>query len=63
MKFVTKTLNSIWKDEEAQGTAEYVLMIVVAVSLAFIFKDKIIGLMRSKTDELSSEMGSFSVEK
>lgn len=62
MQFVTKTLKSIWKDEEAQGTAEYVLLIVVVVALALIFRPRIEAALRGRLDQIDTGMGGFNVQ-
>ncbi len=49
----------LWNDEEGQGMAEYVLLIVVVLGVAFIFKDKIKGMVSAKLGEVSDSMGNF----
>lgn len=56
-------LKSLWKDESAQGATEYILLLVVVVTLAFIFKDKIKAAVISRLDNIGGEMGGFNVEK
>lgn len=48
------------KDESGQGMAEYVLLIVVVVGVAFIFKDKIRGMVEKKMTAVGDEFNSFS---
>lgn len=43
---------ALWKDESGQGTAEYVLLIAIVVGLVIMFKDKIIGLVKGKLDQV-----------
>jgi Flp pilus assembly pilin Flp len=59
MKKVTTMLKSLWKDESGQGATEYILLLVVVVALAFLFRDKITTALKSKLDELSSSIGGF----
>jgi Flp pilus assembly pilin Flp len=56
-------LKRLWNDESGQGMAEYVLLIVVVLTVAFMFKDKIKGMVSGKLDAVSSEMNSFNVDK
>lgn len=51
------------QDESGQGMAEYVLLIVVVVTVAFIFKDKIKGMVSQKMDSVSGEFNNFNVDK
>jgi Flp pilus assembly pilin Flp len=63
MKNIRNAMKSLWKDESAQGATEYILLLVVVVSLAFIFKRQIIEAVNAKMGSISTEMGSFNVEK
>jgi len=62
MKMISNTLKSLWKDESAQGATEYILLLVVVVTLAFIFKDKIKSAVTARLGNISDEMGGFQVE-
>ena len=59
LKFLKKTGLRLWQDESGQGTAEYALILVAVVGVAFLFKDKIRGVMENKLGELSSDIMSF----
>lgn len=48
------------KDQGGQGMAEYVLLIVVVVGVAFMFKDKIRNMVSTKMDQVSGEFTGFS---
>ncbi len=61
MKNFTKALKNIIKDESGQGTTEYVLLLVVLVALAMIFKNQIKDMVASKIDEIKGGMGTFTV--
>jgi Flp pilus assembly pilin Flp len=54
---VKKTLKALWKDESAQGSTEYILLLAVVVILAVIFKGRITEMVKGKLDELNSGMG------
>lgn len=47
------------KDQSGQGMAEYVLLIVVVVGVAFMFKDKIKNMVSSKLDEVGGQFQEF----
>lgn len=53
------TLKKIWKDESAQGATEYILMLVVVVSIAMLFRNKIKEIISGKVDKLGSDIQSF----
>ncbi len=54
-----KTLKKLWQDESAQGATEYILMLVVVVSIAYIFKDKIVNIVRDKTEQVGGRINDF----
>ncbi len=54
-----KLLKKLWQDESAQGATEYILMLVVVVSIAYIFKDKIVTIVRDKTNNVGDRINSF----
>jgi hypothetical protein len=53
------TLKSLWADESAQGSTEYILLLAVVVVIAVIFKDKIKSLVNGKLGELEQGMGNI----
>lgn len=59
LKFLKKAGLKLWQDESGQGTAEYALILVAVVGVAFLFKDKIRGVMENKLGELGSDIMSF----
>lgn len=61
--FSQLSLKKFWKDESAQGMTEYILLIVVVVSLAYIFRKNIQGAVSGKASNLSSEIQGFEIEK
>lgn len=55
-------MKNLWKDESGQGATEYILLLVVVVTLAIIFKDRIKGTLSGKLEELGNSIGGFTVE-
>ena len=55
-----QALKTLWKDESAQGATEYILMLVIVVGIAMLFKDRIKGIIEGKVSELGSSIDSFS---
>lgn len=53
-------LKNLWKDESGQGATEYILLLVVVVALALMFRGKITETLTAKLDELGSAIGGFS---
>jgi Flp pilus assembly pilin Flp len=51
------------KDESGQGMAEYVLLIVVVVTVAFLFRGKITEMVSNKMGQVSGEFQNFEVQK
>ena len=58
-----KACKQLWNDESAQGATEYILMLVIVVGIAFMFKSKIMGIISGKVDNLSNEIGNFSTDQ
>ncbi|MDE0119485.1 MAG: Flp1 family type IVb pilin [Bdellovibrionales bacterium] len=59
MKKIKSTLLKLWKDESGQGTAEYVLILVAIVGLAFLFKRQINEILEKKLNSLKTDILSF----
>ena len=55
-------MKTLWKDESGQGMAEYVLLIVVVLAVAAIFKERILGMVRGKMADVSGKFESFGGE-
>lgn len=59
MKKLKSIAIKLLKDESGQGTAEYVLILVGVVALGFMFKDKIVGILRGKMEQVGGKISSF----
>jgi Flp pilus assembly pilin Flp len=59
MKSFTTVMKNLWKDESGQGATEYILLLVVVVGLAFVFKDKIMEIVKGKLEELGGSISGF----
>lgn len=57
-----KFISNLWNDESAQGTSEYILLLVAIIAVAFIFKGKIIEIVKGQMDGIGSKIGTFSSE-
>lgn len=49
----------LWVDESAQGTSEYILLLVAIIAVAMLFKDQIKNIVSSKMQEIGGQIGSF----
>jgi hypothetical protein len=59
---MTKSIRNLWLDESAQGATEYILMLVIVVSIAMAFKGKIMEIVSGKTGELNEAIQGFKPE-
>jgi Flp pilus assembly pilin Flp len=57
-----KFMRRLIKDESGQGATEYILLLVVVVAIAMIFKKQIQQIVSDKINEVSTSIGSFSVQ-
>lgn len=55
-------MKKLWTDESAQGATEYILMLVIVVGIALLFKNKIMGIITDKVDGLGSDIQGFSAQ-
>lgn len=55
-------LKKFWKDESAQGMTEYILLVVVVVTLAYVFRNKIKSAIGGKMNDVSSGINDFQVD-
>jgi Flp pilus assembly pilin Flp len=63
MRKLKNAVKAMWKDESAQGATEYILLLVVVISLVFIFKKPIMEAVKGKMDDVKANMGDMKVEK
>ena len=63
MKKISSLMQRIWKDESGQGATEYILLLVVVVSLALLFRQRITETLSEKLNELGSAIGGFTVQQ
>ena len=52
-------IKSLWKDESAQGATEYIMLLVVVVGLALLFKEKIKGQVTELIGKLEGDLNIF----
>ena len=52
-------LKGLWKNEKGQGATEYILLLVVVVGLAFVFKDRIMSTVQSKVEQVGGQIEGF----
>ncbi len=55
-KALSKQLKALWNDESAQGSTEYILLLVVVVALVIAFKPKIMAALDGKMNDLKNGM-------
>ena len=59
MKAITALAQSLWKDESGQGATEYILLLVVVVALAMVFKQRIMAIVTEKLTALAGDISGF----
>ncbi len=59
MRKIKSTLKTLWADESGQGATEYILLLVIVVAVAMIFRDKITSTIRDKMEEVGGSLMSF----
>ncbi len=59
MKTILQRLKNIWKDESGQGATEYILMLVIVVSIAVFFGKDLKDMLSKKVQALSGEVQGF----
>jgi len=63
MQKIKSTFKKLWADESGQGATEYILLLVIVVAVAFLFKDRIMGILRDKLDSIGQEIGRFNTDQ
>lgn len=59
MKKVRETLRAFWKEEEAVGVVEIILILVVLIGLVIIFKEQLTSLVRGILSKITSQSNSI----
>lgn len=59
MKHIKNILKKIWEDESGQGATEYILMLVVVVAIALVFKTQITEIIKGKTKAVGEDLMNF----
>ena len=59
MKKVTTFAKKLWNDESGQGATEYILLLVVVVALAMVFKQRIMDIVKEKLTALGQDISGF----
>jgi len=59
MKAFTALAVNLWKDESGQGATEYILLLVVVVALAMVFKQRIMAIVQEKLTALAGDISGF----
>lgn len=59
MKMVKNFAKRLWNDESGQGMAEYVLLIVVVVGVAAVFKKPIMAMVDEKMSSVKDSFTGF----
>lgn len=62
MKSLKKKALEIWNDESAQGATEYILLLVVVVTIAMIFRKNISEVISGKMGQVGGAINTFNVE-
>ncbi len=58
-KMLNKLTPKFLKNEKGQGATEYILLLVIVVAIAMLFKDKIKTAIEAKTADLNQQIQSF----
>jgi Flp pilus assembly pilin Flp len=59
MQKIKSTLKRLWADESGHGATEYILLLVIVVAVAFLFKGRIKEILTAKLDALSGDISGF----
>ena len=62
MQKLTQLLKKLWKDESGQGATEYILLLVIVVAIALLFRGQIQQIVESKIGEVGGAISGFSVQ-
>lgn len=59
MNKLKKLMPKFMRSEKGQGATEYILLLVIVVAIAMLFKDKIKTAIEAKTADLNSQIQGF----
>lgn len=59
MKKIKEISKKLIQDESAQGATEYILLLIVVVAIAMMFKDQIKSAVSDKLGELQGMISGF----
>lgn len=59
MELVSGSLKKFWNDEEGLGTLEIILIIAVLIAIALLFREAIIGWVKSLLGFGEKHIGDF----
>lgn len=59
-KQIKNLAKKLWQDESGQGATEYILLLVIVVAVALLFRGQIGEMVNGKLSELGSGMGEIS---
>ena len=62
MNILKNFFQELWNDESAQGATEYILLIVIVVGIAMMFKGQIMKILEGKLGEISEKINGFKPE-
>ena len=57
--FIVHYLIRLWKEEDAVGTVELILILVVLIGLVIIFKKQLMYLVNEIFDKITSQAGTI----
>jgi Flp pilus assembly pilin Flp len=59
MRKLKVILTALAKDESGQGATEYILLLVIVVGVAMLFRDQIGAAIKTKVTDLGNQITSF----
>lgn len=63
MKVIAAKMKSIWSDESAQGSTEYILLLAVVAVIGFLFKNKIKDIITNKLTDVEGGVNRISAQE
>lgn len=60
MRKVSNLLKTLWSDESAQGATEYILLLVIVVGLAMMFRKRIMAMVEGRLGSIEGALSGFS---